>query len=120
MQGGFVLALILFTFGCALAPKPNSSNGTAAETPPMFKVEITDLKDLRICNLNFTGPLPSSPTVDRVLRQAVEKAVKENAKKDILAKAWVGNEELTRKQYSGGLVYKASTKKIITLDEFQR
>ncbi|MER3415480.1 MAG: hypothetical protein C4297_04605 [Gemmataceae bacterium] len=84
-----------------------------------FEVSVEDIDGVRLCNITFSGKLPSPATVDKIVRESLEKAVRKDPSKDILATAFMGNDTLTSNQYSGKLVYKAAEKKILTLDEYR-
>ena len=90
---------------------PNSS--------PKFKVNVEDTAGSRVCEVVFNGRLPSPEAVDKIVREALEKAVEKDPSRDILATAFLGDETLTSNQYSGMLVYKASEKRIMTLSEYE-
>lgn len=73
----------------------------------------------RVCEVVFNGRLPSPDAVDKIIREALEKAVEKDPSRDILATAFLGDETLNTNQYSGMLVYKASEKRIMTLNEYE-
>jgi hypothetical protein len=111
MQHLAFLALAMFALlqiGCA-----KRSNKSDAK----FDINMRNTGNTRMCEIVFTGELPTPATVDKIVRESLENAVSKDASKDILAAAFQGDEELTSNQYSGMLVYKAVDKKIQTIDE---
>lgn len=54
-----------------------------------------------MCEVVFRGKLPSPDTVDKIVREALEKAVEKDPSRDILATAFLGDETLNSNQYSG-------------------
>lgn len=72
---------------------------------------------LRLCNLVFDRDPKSPEFVDQMLRDGIEAAIAEDASRDILAMAFVGDEVMRQNQHSGSLVYRAATKKIGLLDD---
>jgi len=70
-----------------------------------------------VLELAFYTKPPSPQIVDKMLRQSLEQAASIDGTRDILAMAFLREEVLTGTQYSGELVYRASQKKIMTLDE---
>lgn len=105
------------------AGPPVTGDGASTDSPesnPKFEVSVEDIRGGgRVCNITFSGKLPSPATVDKIVRESLEKAVLKDPSKDILATAFVGDDTLTSNQYSGPLVYKAAEKKILTLDEYR-
>jgi hypothetical protein len=71
----------------------------------------------RVLELTFDRDLPKPPVVDKILRESLERAVAVDGSRDILAMAFLGDEVLSDKQYSGALVYRAAHRKIMTEDE---
>jgi hypothetical protein len=57
--------------------------------------------------------------MDKIIREALENEVRKYPSRDILATAFLGDETLNDNQYSGMLVYKASEKRIMTLNEYE-
>jgi len=73
----------------------------------------------RVVSIAFYAKLPPPATVDRILRESLEHAVLVDASENILASAFRVEEQLTRNQYSGDLIYKASAHRILTWDEYK-
>jgi hypothetical protein len=126
-----VLAAILIACG-GDGPRPQTSakkegvgppvagNGSSTGSPesnPKFEVSVEDVGG-RVCHVIFAGKLPSPATVDKIVRESLEKAVQKDPSKDILTATSLGDEDLDNNQYSGELVYKAAEKKILTFDEY--
>lgn len=89
------------------------------DSKPRFEVNVEDTAGSRVCEIVFHKTLPSPETVDKIVREALEKAVEKDPSRDILATAFLGDETLNNNQYSGMLVYKASDKRIMTLNEYE-
>lgn len=99
-----------------------TSLATSAIAAPrkIFEVTFDDVPGGGlVCNVAFFGQPPPPPTVDKIVRSALESAVLVDSSRDILAMAFVGDEAMRKTQYSGSLVYKAAEKRIMTLDEFR-
>lgn len=92
----------------------NSTHGAT----PKYTVEVVNSKGVQVLNLTFTAAVPTADVADKALRDELEKLIKKNPSTDALAYAYQGDEELSENQYSGALVYKASNKKIMTMDEY--
>jgi hypothetical protein len=60
---------------------------------------------------------PQPQVVDKMLRESLEHAVAADGSRDIVAMAFLGDEALSDTQYSGELMYRATEKKIMTLEE---
>ena len=129
------MLLVAICIGCGgVGPGPQTSakkdsagragtgDGASTGSPesnPKFEVSIEDIRGgCRVCNITFSGKLPSPATVDKIVRESLEKAVLKDPSKDILATAFGGHDTLTSNQYSGSLFYKAADKKILTEDEW--
>src|SRR5687768_2999954 len=84
---------------------------------PKYEVNIEDTAGSKVCEIVFFEPLPPPEVADKIVRESLENVVKKDPSKDILATAFLGDETLNSNQYSGMLVYKASEKKIMTLNE---
>ncbi len=74
----------------------------------------------RILEVSFSSKLPPPKIIDKMLRDSLEQASSIDGTRDILAMAFLGEEALTETQYSGELVYRASDRKIVTLEEFRK
>lgn len=85
---------------------------------PKYKVEISNYEGVQLVNVTFTGQLPSTDVVDKILRNEFEQIVKKHPGQDALGRAYLGDDDLTENQFSGNLVYKVATKKIMTEDEY--
>jgi len=111
---------VLILTGCSSSSQEQVS-GAEGNSPNNYTVEVNK-KDpsLTTLFLNYSAPLPSPEKVDKSLMEEMEKAVKENSDIDILGLAFIGDDELTSKQYSGSLVYVASKKKIMTFKEYEK
>lgn len=94
--------------------------GPVAAAAPSMLFDVT-LKDIqgggRVLTVGFYGKLPPPPAVDKILRQSLEHAVMIDGSKNIYASGFRGDDNLTSNQYSGDLVYNASTKKIVTYSD---
>ena len=55
--------------------------------------------------------------MDAIVRNALEAEIKKDARTDILAMAFLGDEAIGDPQWSGDLIYKASTRHVLTLSE---
>ena len=102
-----VLAVVMI----ACARHSNESNA-------QFEVNVRDVDGSQMCEIVFSGKLPPPAIVDKIVREALEDAIRKDPSKDILAAAFLGDEHLNSNQYSGMLVYKAADKKIQTIDEY--
>lgn len=90
----------------------------AAPTKRIFDVTLEDgLAGVRTLNVGFYGKLPSPQAVDKIVRQSLDHAILIDPSRDILATGFRGDDTLSSNQYSGSLVYKASERKVLTIDE---
>lgn len=105
--------IVVFLAGMVLACSHNNSDTTSR-----FEVNVEDQAGSKVCEIVFYGSLPAPERVDQIVRDSLEKAVQADPSRDILASAFLGDETLNSNQYSGMLVYKASAKKIMTLNEY--
>jgi hypothetical protein len=110
---------VLMLAGCASSSQEQVS-GAEGNSSNSYTVEVSKTPEVTSLFLNYAGPLPSPETVDKNLMEEMEKAIKENSSIDILGAAFLGDDELTSKQYSGKLIYLASQKKILTEEEFDK
>lgn len=104
---------VVFLTAIVIACSQNNSDSSSR-----FEVNVEDQAGSRVCEIVFYGTLPSPERVDQIVRDSLEKAVQADPSKDILASAFLGDETLNSNQYSGMLVYKASAKKIMTMNEY--
>jgi hypothetical protein len=104
------LTLVIASFVCCTGP--------TIQGPGNYKIEIHESGGSLMCEVVFSGKLPAPETVDKIVRDALEEAARKNPTKDILATAFLGDENLTDNQYSGKLVYTAATKTIQTMDDY--
>lgn len=89
-----------------------------AEAGKLYEVILEDIKGgPRTLSLVFEKPLPPPEVVDNLLRESLESAVKIRGDEDILATPFVGDDVMSPNQSSGHLVYVATKKKIMTMDE---
>jgi hypothetical protein len=72
-----------------------------------------------VCDVSFFGQPPPPATVDKIVRSALESAILVNSSRNILAMGFVGEEAMDETQYSGSLVYRATDKRIMTMDEYR-
>ena len=84
----------------------------------IFEIVFTDIGDVSTCELAFYGKPPSPEVVDRMLRQALIDAAAIKGTKNIVASAFLGEGILSANQYSGQLIYRASDKIIMTMDQY--
>jgi hypothetical protein len=88
-----------------------------------YEVSLKDIPGVRggprerILELTFYRDVPQPQVVDLMLRESLEHAVAADGSRDILAMAFLGEEVLSSTQYSGELVYRATQRQIMTLDE---
>jgi hypothetical protein len=73
---------------------------------------------IMIMELTFLQKLPPPDDIDRLLRVALEVAIKIDGSRDIQAYAFEGDSTLRPPNFSGPLFYKSVVKKILTEDEF--
>ena len=123
---GAVLVLVLIACSSSglkqedkLAILPSPSPTLAPGVKPNYKVEVSKVDGVQIVNVLFSGQLPSADTVDKLLWREFEKVIKKNPEQDALGSAFIGGSNLTKNQFSGRLVYETSTKKIMTMDEYE-
>jgi len=106
-----VLAGAVFILVCQMA--------LAAPPKKLFDVALEDMKGGgRVLNIGFYGKLPPPNIVDKILRESLSHAILIDPTMDIVATAFLGNDTLNSKQYSGTLIYNASQKKVMTFDEY--
>lgn len=92
----------------------------AAPPKRLFDVTLEDVSGGgRVLNVSFYSRPPSPAIVDRILRESLEHAALIDSKIDIVGMAFMGDDMLSSNQYSGSLVYKASLKRILTMDEYR-
>lgn len=106
-----ILAGAVLVLAChvALAASPNT----------IFDVELKDVPGAgRVLNVGFYGKLPPPAAVDKIVRQSLDHAILIDPSRDILATGFRGDDVLSGNQYSGSLVYKASERKVLTMDEY--
>ena len=106
-----LVALALITAGLV------GCGGSSTQNRGNYRIEIHESGGSLVCEVVFSGKLPPPETVDKIVREALEDAARKNPTKDILAAAFLGDENLNDNQYSGMLVYTAATKTIQTIDE---
>jgi hypothetical protein len=111
--------MAVITLGVTLWATGFFSIGKTGGNEPKFDVNVKDIQGVRMCDVTFSGHLPAPPVVDKIVRESLEKAVRQDPSKDILAMAFIGDDNLTSTQYSGSLIYKAAEKKILTEDEWR-
>jgi hypothetical protein len=93
---------------------------TIAAPHRLFDVTLEDVSGGgRVLNVSFYSQPPPPTVVDRILRESLEHAALVDSKADIVGMAFLGDDELSSNQYSGSLIYKASLKKIVTMDEYR-
>jgi hypothetical protein len=95
------------------------STSALAATRKIFEITFEDVPGgSLVCNVSFVGTPPAPAVVDWIVRSALESAVLVDASRDILAMGFVGDEAMKSTQYSGAIIYKASDKRIMTMDEY--
>ena len=77
---------------------------------------IPTAHDQVIMELTFPGKIPPPDEVDKLLRSALESAIKIDNSRDITALVFQGDEVLRKPNYSGSLFYKANAKQILNED----
>jgi hypothetical protein len=95
-----------------------SCAGRSSQEHGNYHVEVHESGGSLVCEVVFSGKLPSPETVDQIVRESLEDAARKNPTRDIVAAAFLGDDNLTENQYSGTLVYTAATKKVQTMDEY--
>ena len=93
-----------------------SLSQTAFAAP--YDITLEDQNGVRVLALSFNGNIPPAPKVDKILREALNRAVATDSSKDILAMGFHGDDVLNSNQYSGELFYNATQKKVMTADEW--
>ena len=116
MNGNYFPRVILVTLAL-LAVGFLGCYRASIKNPGNYEIEIRESGGSLVCEVVFSGELPPPAAVDEIVRRSLEDAARKNPTKDILAAAFLGDENLTDNQYSGMLVYTAATKKIQTIDE---
>ena len=94
-------------------------NAVAGTTPKIFDITFDEGPGGSVCTVAFFGKPPPPNVVDKIVRSALESAVLINPSKDIVAMAFLGDDSMNSTQYSGTIAYKASAKRIMTMDEFE-
>ncbi len=94
---------------------------SSATTPKrLFDVTMEDVQGGgRVLSVSFYSTPPPAAVVDRILRESLAHAALVDSRIDILGMAFLGDDVLSANQYSGALIYKASLKKIVTMDEYR-
>ena len=89
-----------------------------------YTVEVTNNpkkragdQDFRQCDVIFKKLPDSSEVVNAIVRTALEAEIKKSDTTDVLAMAFLGEDTIGYPRWSGSLIYKASTKRILTLAE---
>lgn len=84
----------------------------------LFEVQLQDVPGGGlVCQVAFFGVLPAAEKVDEIVRGALQSAVVIQPARDILAVAFLDDDTLDEKQYSGSLIYQAADKLIMKFDE---
>lgn len=92
----------------------------AASPKRLFDVTLQDVQGGgRVLNVSFYSSPPPPKAVDRILRESLEHAALVDRRVDIIGMAFLGDDMLNANQHSGSLIYKASVKRIMTLDEYR-
>jgi hypothetical protein len=114
------LSLLVAALGIAvLASCSNSEDkSSSAQEPANYTVSVEQAGELTICQVTFKNVPEEASVAAKILRDAVESLVKENANREILAMAFnEAGDALPDIQYGGALSYKPSDGKILTMDE---
>ncbi|MBA2335251.1 MAG: hypothetical protein H0V90_09980 [Blastocatellia bacterium] len=122
-----LVVLVFMLMACSSSGSKQEKNEAIVPSPapalapgekPIFKVEVKSQSGVQMVNVTFSGRLPAPESVDKILRDEFEKAVKKNPSQDALGYAYLGEDDLTPNQFAGNLVYKAAKKNIMTEDEY--
>jgi hypothetical protein len=90
-----------------------------AQVQKIFEVTFNDVPGGGLSvNVAFFGQPPPPATVDKILRSTLDSAILLNPSRDILGMAFVGDAAMNENQYSGAIIYRASDKRVMTMDEY--
>ena len=102
---------LLLLFACS---------GADAAPNPLFDVKFEDGSGgIHMLTLGFYRKVPPPVVVDKMLRDLLNEAIAFDPTKDILATAFKEGVTLAEDQYSGSLVYTATTHKVQTYEEYR-
>lgn len=100
------------------SPATKPIRSTPSTTPPNYTVHVEQAGELTVCQVTFRNVPEEASAAAKIVRNAVESLVKENANREILAMAFnEAGAALPDIQYGGALSYKPSDGKILTMDE---
>ena len=109
----------LRTLGVVIACLALASSASAA-TSTIYETSLEHGPGgILICTVSFTNPPPPPATVDKILRSSLETAMLVDSSNNILTVGFVGHTTMTPNQCSGAIIYKASEKRIMSMDEYK-
>jgi hypothetical protein len=118
----FVAATIVSLSSCShLGNTSNDGPKTQSASVQGFddySVAVQKSGELTVCQVTFNSLPPTSDIAAKVVRNAVERLVKQDGRREILAMAFnASGDALPEMQYGGALTYKPSDGKILSMDE---
>ena len=100
----------------AVRPAPDRSSSIKSFID--YSVSVQKFSEVTMCEVTFNSMPPTADIAAGIVRSAVEKLVKEDGSREILAMAFNSSgDSLSKTYYGGAITYLPSDGKILTMDE---